>query len=85
MPKDTTIRARVNSELKEKVDKILSQLGLSSSQAMNLFYSQIALQKGLPFKVRLPNKKTLAAMQDVETKTGKTFENVDDLFEDLED
>lgn len=55
MPKSAMIRARIEPELKEKVEKLFTQLGLNSTEAINLFYHQVALQKGLPFEIILPD------------------------------
>lgn len=54
MAKETTVRARIDEELKTEAEDILHQLGLTTSQAINLYFSQIVLQRGMPFDVRLP-------------------------------
>lgn len=63
MSKSETIRARVEPDVKEEAEAVLHELGLSPSQALTLFYRQIALRRGLPFDVRIPNAETRAAMQ----------------------
>ena len=55
MAKTTTIRARTSPQLKEEVEGILKQLGLNTTEAINIFFSQIRLRHGLPFEVRIPN------------------------------
>lgn len=54
MIKSAMIRARVDPQLKDEVDIILQELGVSTTQALTLFYQQIRLRKGIPFDVRLP-------------------------------
>lgn len=54
MTKSATIRARMDPTLKEEAEAILSELGLSTTQALTLFYQQIRLNRGIPFDVRLP-------------------------------
>ncbi|WP_461537085.1 type II toxin-antitoxin system RelB/DinJ family antitoxin [Spongorhabdus nitratireducens] len=54
MAKETTVRARIDIELKTEAEEILHQLGLTTSQAINLYFSQIVLQRGLPFGINLP-------------------------------
>lgn len=54
MPKSASIRARIDPQLKEEVETILQELGISTTQALTLFYQQIRLNRGLPFAVRLP-------------------------------
>ncbi len=56
MAKETTVRARINEDLKRDAEEILHQLGLNTSQAINLFFSQVVLRKGLPFEVCLPEE-----------------------------
>ncbi len=62
----TTVRARVKQSLKDDVDSILSDLHLTMSDAINLFMAQIKLNKGIPFDVRVPNKKTLKTFKDAD-------------------
>ena len=57
MAKETTVRARINEDLKAEAEDILHQLGLTTSQAINLYFSQIVLRRGMPFDVRLPDTK----------------------------
>ena len=57
MAKETTVRARIDEDLKAEAEDILKQLGLTTSQAINLYFSQIVLQRGMPFDVRLPDEK----------------------------
>ena len=56
MAKTETIRARTEKALKHDVEKILHALGLSVSEAVNIFFRQVKLQKGIPFDVKMPNK-----------------------------
>lgn len=56
MPKSSSIYTRVEPELKEQVEQVLSQLGIPVANAINLFLHQIVLQKGIPFDVKLPKK-----------------------------
>jgi DNA-damage-inducible protein J len=63
MSKTAMIRARVEPELKEEAEAVLHGLGLTSTEAITLFYRQLALQQGLPFAVRLPNAETREAMR----------------------
>ena len=82
MTKSAMIRARVESTLKEEVEGILQELGLSTTQAITLFYQQVRLTKGLPFEVRLPNKVTTQTFMD--TDAGQNLiraENAQSLFE----
>lgn len=49
---------RINPELKEEVEDILSKLGLKTSDAINMLFHQIKMKKGIPFDVHIPNAVT---------------------------
>ena len=59
MSKTTMVHARVESDLKTDTEKIFKKLGLSTTEAIAVFFSQVRLRKGLPFEVKIPNKTTL--------------------------
>lgn len=54
MANTSAVYARIDNGLKENAENILSQLGISPSSAIQMFYSQIVLTKGLPLNLRLP-------------------------------
>ncbi len=83
MAKTETIRARVEPELKQQAEKVLHDLGLNSTDAITLFYKQVALQRRLPFDVRLPNAETVEALLQAESGEGLTeYHSVEDLMSD---
>jgi DNA-damage-inducible protein J len=84
MSKDATIRARIEPDLKRRVENLFERLGLSTTEALTLFYRQVDLRKGLPFNVVIPNKTTLKTMED--TDAGRNLvlcKDADDLFKKL--
>ena len=86
--KTDTVRARIEPKLKHDVENILKTLGMNTTEAINLFYTQIKLRHGLPFSVRIPNKKTIKAMKELEADRGKNklkvYDSAKDMFKDLE-
>lgn len=79
------VQARIDDELAEKAESILSDLGLTRSEALTLFYQQIILNNGLPFEVRLPqkpNEETVAAL-DEDLRDSKVYASSQELWEDL--
>lgn len=52
--KSASLYIRMNPKTKAKAEKILKQLGLSPSTAVNMLYQQIILQGGIPFAIKLP-------------------------------
>jgi len=60
------VRARINSELKIKASAVLSDMGLSVSDAIRLLMVRVVSDGALPFDVRVPNAETRAAMRDAQ-------------------
>ena len=52
--KSANVAVRVEPEIKEKAEAILQSLGISSSAGINMFYRQIILWNGLPFRPSIP-------------------------------
>ena len=59
MAKTANLYARIEPELKEQAEAILSALGIPVSNAINMFYKQIILQRGIPFELKLPHERLL--------------------------
>ena len=55
--KSANLYARIEPDVKEQAESILSTLGIPASNAINMFYKQIILQRGLPFDVKIPSAK----------------------------
>ena len=53
--KSANLYARIEPDVKEKAESILSTLGIPASSAINMFYKQIILHRGLPFEVKIPS------------------------------
>ncbi|MBF0520580.1 MAG: type II toxin-antitoxin system RelB/DinJ family antitoxin [Nitrospirae bacterium] len=84
MSKSAMIRARTEQELKTEVETIFHELGMSATEAINLFYTQVKLHNGLPFEVKIPNKTTVQTFKD--TDAGKNLvkcKDADDFFTKL--
>ncbi len=84
MAEATTLSVRTDKTLKEEVGKILRQLGLNHSTAINMYYRLILAKNGIPFDVRIPNKETRQAMDDLDNRMNvKKFDTAGELFDDL--
>lgn len=57
--KTANLYARIEPETKLSAESILETLGIPVSTAINMFYKQIILNNGLPFDVKVPNKKNI--------------------------
>lgn len=65
--KDGMIRARVQSDLKKKAESVFKKLGLSTTEAITLFYSQVVIKKGIPFTLDLEENDTPGQYISVES------------------
>ena len=85
MNKTATITVRLDPQVKQNAEAVLKTLGLTTSQAVNLFFAQVSLNKGIPFDVHIPNEATAKAI-----KAGLVGHNLhsaidmDDLIAQLE-
>jgi len=84
MTKTGTIRARVEPRLKSKAEQVFSKLGLTTTQAITLFYRQVELRNGLPFEVAIPQETTRRTFDN--TDAGRDLivcESAEDMFRKL--
>lgn len=56
MAKSANLYARIEPEVKEQAENILAALGIPVSNAINMFYKQIILQRGIPFELKIPER-----------------------------
>ncbi len=89
MSKTDTIHIRIDPSVKENAEKILDKLGLTITDAINVYFNQIIDKKGIPFSLttREYNDETILAMQEAlricEEPGG--FNNVEELKKDLDE
>ncbi len=80
MANTSAVYARIDTDLKENAEGILSQLGISPSSAIQMLYSQIVLKKGMPFELRLPDTMPTAignmTREQLDTELMKGIESI---------
>lgn len=85
----TLVNFRMDEDLKKDMERICQDLGMNMTTAFTIFARQVVDKHGIPFDVRLdtPNAETIKAMAEVDDMikngTGKKFNSVDELFEEL--
>ena len=85
MPKTTTLTVRLDPQIKHDAQEVLKRLGITITQAITMYFSQISAEKGLPYHPHIPNLETEQAMDDLEHRRGvKTFETVEQVLAHLE-
>lgn len=92
--KSANVLARVEPEVKQEAESIMSQLGLPASVVINALYKQIIMTKSIPFSLTLPKEPTTLDSMTTEKfnsimKTGLSQANADqsrpvaNVFSDL--
>ena len=79
------VRARIDPDLKKRATEVLDEMGLSISDAIRLLLVRIAADRAMPFEVRAPNKKTVAALEEAERGDLPVFDSIEALMADLND
>ena len=75
---------RVEKKFYEEARKVFNKLGLTFGDAVNIFLAKVAMEKGIPFELKLPSKKLENRIKNLEKdKNVKTYLNSKELFEDL--
>ena len=81
----TTIQVRLDKKTKKQAQEVFSVLDISMSEAIKLFLRQVALQRGIPFEIKIPNDLTDKTLRDSEEgKNLHKASTVDKLFKELE-
>lgn len=78
------INIRLDDATKRAAEKVFSKLGIAPSEAVRLFYRQVALHRGIPFPVRIPNKETAAAIRELEKGGGKTARTTEEFYKEID-
>ena len=83
MLNDAIVRARVNEEIKEEATIVLSEIGLTLSDAFRMLVIRIAREKALPFEPLVPNAKTIEAIKAARRGNLITASSLDNLLTEL--
>ena len=85
MPRTATrtasIFTRVDPETKDQAELILNQLGIPMSSAIGMFLRQIVLQNGIPFEMKLPDRKPVSmeslTVEQLNLELQKGYDDID--------
>ncbi len=83
MVNDSTVRARINSKIKEEATSVLAAIGLTPSDAFRLLMTRVAQERSLPFDLLMPNQETVSAIKAARSGKVKSFSNLQELMADL--
>ncbi|MFT5387770.1 MAG: DNA-damage-inducible protein J [Candidatus Omnitrophota bacterium] len=83
MIKKARVEARVDLKLKDEVGAVLKKLDISESEAIRIYFRQIALTKSIPFEIKVPNKETLAALNEIKDAQLREFKDFDSYLSNI--
>ncbi len=79
--KTAQIYTRMEPDLKKRALRILNELGISTADAIRIYFQQIVDSNGIPFEVSIPNAKTRQAMNDArEEKKLTSYDSPEEYF-----
>ncbi|MEI6789891.1 MAG: type II toxin-antitoxin system RelB/DinJ family antitoxin [Myxococcaceae bacterium] len=82
--KTATLNIRLDPSVKTDVRGILEEIGLTASEAVTLFFKKVISEKGIPFAVKVPNRKTRQVIEDSRKGINvNEYDSVDDFFKTL--
>ncbi len=85
MARTATVRARIEPSLKNEVEAVLDTLGLSTTEAITIFYKQIQLRHGLPFTVEVPNEMTRRTFEATDRgEELNSYDSFEEMFASLD-
>jgi DNA-damage-inducible protein J len=81
MSQTAVVHARIDAVTKNATEKILEALGMTPTEAIRLFYRQIALRKEFPMELHVPNKLTGSTLdKSDQNKRIDRFDSLDELY-----
>jgi DNA-damage-inducible protein J len=83
MATTTMVHVRLDERVKARAEKALAAMGLSVSDAVRVLLTRVAVEKALPFEVRVPNARTHEAMAELKKGKLKKLSGDDALMDDL--
>jgi DNA-damage-inducible protein J len=81
MAQTSVIHARIDPETKAATERVLDSIGLSPTEAIRLFYRQIAIRGEFPLELKVPNPLTAAVLAAADRgEDMESFQTADELY-----
>ncbi len=81
MSDTATVHARINPTVKKEAESVFLRLGMTPTEAVRLFYTQVSLHKAIPFQLHIPNELTKKTLNESAKGINVNhYNNVEDLF-----
>ena len=63
---NAVVRARISEDIKDEAAAVLAELGLSLSDLIRMTITRVARDRAVPFDLKLPNARTVAAVEEAD-------------------
>ena len=73
------LSVRVEAEVKREVEKVLNELGLNLSTAVNIFLKAVLREKGIPFPLKLEEPRLTPETHQIEKIPPQLEKSLKDL------
>lgn len=77
------VRCRIDPATKEQASEVIESMGLSVSDAIRLFLRRVAVEGAIPFELRVPNARTVAAIDELESPAHRAALQKNTSLEDM--
>jgi len=75
------LHARIEADLKKDAELIFKKLGLTTTEAIKIYFQRVRTEQGIPFELKAPNKETIETFE--KTDRGEDVTTYDS-YEDFE-
>lgn len=89
--KDTNFNMRMNKQKKTSLEELYGNLGMTLSEAVNIFFEKSLMEGGIPFDVKISkyNEDTISAMKEAKDimsgkVEAKAYSSAKELFDELD-
>ena len=73
----------LDTVMKKKAQEIFEQYSMGLSDAFNIFLSQVVMEKGIPFQIKIPNDETAQVIKDAREGKNMTKVSLDELKKEV--
>jgi DNA-damage-inducible protein J len=77
------VRCRIDPKTKAQASEVIESMGLSVSDAIRLFLRRVAVEGAIPFEVRVPNARTISAIDELESPVHRAALQKSTSLEDI--
>lgn len=77
------VRCRIDPTTKAQASEVIESMGLSVSDAIRLFLRRVAVEGAIPFELRVPNARTVSAIDELESPTHRAALQKNTSLEDM--